>query len=518
MPKPTPPKPNLLERAIASVAPGWALKRHQARGMMALSGGYVGAGYAERFSGWMPGQGDADADTVLSLPELRGRSRDLVRNSPIAAGAIETQVSHVVGTGLTLQSRIDHEALGMSAEQASERQKIIEREFKLWCESKFCDATAQQNFYELQDLTFRSFLESGDTFPVLAGVTRPGWPYRLALQIIEADRVRNTDDKGDTESMVQGIEKNAAGEPVAVHICNRHPGRWVGQVTPKWTRVTIRGASSGRLNVIHLMRKTRPGQTRGIPALAPIIALLKQMDRFANAEVDAAVNSATMALFVRMETEAFQDLFKDEAQQKLISQAQEWDEEIQSPTPGRPNPEFDPFFTACLKQIGIGLNVPYEVLAKHFSSSYSAARAALLDAWRTFKIRRTWLADNFCQPVYEEWFAEAVTLGRVEAPGFFADPAIRKAWCGSKWSGDGPGAIDPEKEANAAEKRMAIGLSSLPEEKIAYDGGDWETSHAMQKVVKERRIADGLEQDPAAAAAPAAGRPGAPPPAPRPAP
>jgi lambda family phage portal protein len=251
------------------------------------------------------------------------------------------------------------------------------------------------------------------------------------------------------------------------------------------------------------------------------------MDRFATAEVDAAVNSATMALFARMEADAFGDLFDEDARKKIITDAQDWDgtlqsgrvtqllpgEEIQSPTPGRPNPEFDPFFAACLKQIGIGLNIPFEVLAKHFSASYSAARAALLDAWRMFKIRRTWMADNFCQPIYEEWFAEAATLGRVEAPGFFADPAIRKAWCASSWSGDGPGAIDPEKEVNAAEKRMAIGLTDLATEKSEYDGKDWEAVHAQRVIEVTRRRADGLEQDPAKIAEAAANRPQPRPPA-----
>ena len=70
-----------------------------------------------------------------------------------------------------------------------------------------------------------------------------------------------------------------------------------------------------------------------------------------------------------------------------------------------------------MRQIGMALNVPHEVLTKHFQASYSAARAALLDAWRTFRIRRDWLARRFCQPVYEEWLADAVASGLISAPG-----------------------------------------------------------------------------------------------------
>jgi capsid protein len=155
------PAPSLLDRAIASLSPQWALKRHQARAAMAMTGGYTGAGYRESLSYWQPGIGDSDADTIRDLRELRARSRDLVRNSPIAAGAIETQVTHVVGTGLSLQPRVDATMLGLSDDQASEWQATVQNLFSTWAQSEYADALGQNNFYELQDLAFRSRLESG---------------------------------------------------------------------------------------------------------------------------------------------------------------------------------------------------------------------------------------------------------------------------------------------------------------------------------------------------------------------
>jgi hypothetical protein len=131
----------------------------------------------------------------------------------------------------------------------------------------------------------------------------------------------------------------------------------------------------------------------------------------------------------------------------------------------------------------------------NFSSSYSAARAALLDAWRFYRGRRDWLATYFCQPIYETWLAEAVSLGRVAAPGFFADPAIRKAWCDAEWVGDGPGSIDPLKEVSAAEKRIALGVSTVSRESVAYDGVDWRIKHKQRIVEVEERRAAGLEAE-----------------------
>lgn len=501
-------QPNAVERAIAAISPQWALSRHKNRTAMALTGGYTGAGYNERLMNWQPGVGDANADSVRDLRELRARSRDLVRNSPIASGAIETQVAHVVGTGLTLQSRIDAELLGLDDDAAAKWQSDTEKEFRLWAESEYSDAYEQLNFYEQQDLAFRSSLESGDTFVVLASKKRAGWPHPLALQVIEADRVSNPDGAMDKPELTAGIERDANGTAVAVHIADRHPGQYVVKGTVKWTRVALRG-KSGRRNVLHIMRKTRPGQTRGIPALAPIIEKLKQLERYSAAEVDAAVNSAALALFAKMSPEAFTDLFDDDAQAAYMAQAKRWDgtvrsgavvnlmpgEEIENPLQNRPNPNFDPFVSAVMRQIGIGLNIPYEVLSKHFQSSYSAARAALLDAWRTFKIRREWLAGKMCQPVYDEWLADAVASGRIAAPGFFADPAIRKAWAGAAWIGDGPGAIDPSKEADAARTRLEIGLTTLAEEIVAFDGGDWEQKHKQQKRERDERVEAGLAQD-----------------------
>lgn len=523
MRKPPPPlKPSVLDRAIERLAPAWALRRHQARTTMALSGGYVGAGYSERMAYWQPGVQDADADTLGDLRELRARSRDLVRNSPIAAGAVETQVTHVVGSGLTLQSRIDAEALGLSSDEAEAWQAATERRYRLWASSTYCDVADELTFAEQQDLALRTRIESGDAFVVLASKPRPGWPFTLALQIIEADRICNPQFRQDTETVAGGVERDADGAAVAVHICNRHPGSMlVSSANTTWTRVPMRG-SSGRRNVLHLKRKLRPGQSRGIPELAPIIGTLKQMSRYSDAEIDAAVNSAAQAVFVKMDPDSFTDLFNDEAQGRLIDSASRWDgtlrsgaavnllpgESIEAPALGRPNPNFDPFMSAFMRFVGIGLNIPYEVLSKHFQSSYSAARAALIDAWRTFNVRRAWLASKLCQPVYEEWLADEVANSRIAAPGFFADVLVRAAWCGTTWSGDGPGALDPLKEAKAMRERMDIGVTNLAEETVAYDGGDWEQKHRQRVREKRERVEGGLEAA-VGALAPAAG-PGAP--------
>jgi capsid protein len=171
-------------------------------------------------------------------------------------------------------------------------------------------------------------------------------------------------------------------------------------------------------------------------------------------------------------------------------------EKVDFANPGRPNAAFDPFMMAILRQIGMRLGIPYEVLVMHFTASYSAARAALLQAWKFFSVRRYWLACNFCQPVYETFLAEAVALGRISAPGFFTDPLMRMAYCGSEWQGDGMPAIQPMQEAEAIEKRIDIGLTTLQTETAAYDGRDWEANQAQRAREQLARKAAGLLPEP----------------------
>jgi capsid protein len=106
------------------------------------------------------------------------------------------------------------------------------------------------------------------------------------------------------------------------------------------------------------------------------------------------------------------------------------------------------------------------------------------------------MATDFCQPVYVLWLDEAVAKGRVKCPAYFASPAIRAAWQGAMWIGDGPGSIDPVKEVDAAQKRVDMGISTLETESILHDGGDWEVKHEQRAKEEEMRNKAGLNKEP----------------------
>ena len=148
----------------------------------------------------------------------------------------------------------------------------------------------------------------------------------------------------------------------------------------------------------------------------------------------------------------------------------------------------DKFVLAILQQVAAALELPVELIIKHFTASYSASRAALLEAFKFFKARRVWLAAGFCQPCYEDVITEFVARGILTAPGFFDDPVLRKAWLGAEWVGPAAGQLDPKKEIEAAEKRIAIGISTRKRETAELTGGDWE--QVNEQLIKEKKVRD----------------------------
>jgi lambda family phage portal protein len=496
---------NWIDRAIKFVAPVYSAQRLRARMYDAMVSSYVGASRSDRaLSQWNPRIGDADTDSIFDLEALRSRSRDLIRNAPIASGAINTVVTNVVGTGLLLEPQIDADALGMSEQEADEWEAQTEREWCLFAESNEIDARRMLTFSGLQELAFRSILGSGDVLVILPAIQRPGCPYRTKVQLVEADRLSNPDNKADSTGLVGGVEKDSVGAPVAYHIQSTHPGSVLINQKVTWQRVPAY-ATSGRRNVLHLFNPQRPDQTRGIPYLAPVMKTLKQLDRYTDAEIMAAVLAGMFTVFVKTDagdgalgpmapTSETGGSTSDEDYKigngAIVGLAP--GESIETANPGRPNSAFDPFVESVLRQIGVGLELPFEILIKHFTASYSAARAAILEAWKFFMMRRQWLALNLCQPVYEAFLWEAVLSGRIHAPGFISDPLLRKAYCGALWIGPAKGMINEKAEVEAAGVRLQLGISTLAEETAQLTGGDWDRKHVQQVKEQKLRLKDGL--------------------------
>jgi capsid protein len=107
-------------------------------------------------------------------------------------------------------------------------------------------------------------------------------------------------------------------------------------------------------------------------------------------------------------------------------------------------------------------------------------------------MRRRWFANDFCQPIYEEWLTEAVARGRIYAPGFFDDPIVKAAYCKAEWHGPSQGQIDPLREVRAAEMRVKMSISTLDREAAEMTGTDFNVNHRQR--VKEETMRKELRE------------------------
>ena len=446
---------------------------------------------------------------------LRERSRNLYMSSPIAASAINTNRTNVIGQGLILKAQVDRNILGISPETALDWQKHTEAEFELWAGNKqSCDATGVNNFYSMQQLALISWLLSGDAFCLFKYKDQTALnPYRLRLHLIEADRVSTpyslnqyalnyiTDGQYKNNKIFDGVEIDENGAIIAYHIANTHrSGVAYPTAATKWERVLAYGEKTGTPNILHIMSSERPEQYRGVPYLAPVIETLLNTRRYTESELTAAVIQSFFTAFVTTQN-AEDGMPFNEAEgingHSVAKSDDEYElgpaninimnpgENIEFANPTRPTSNFDTFVKAMVRQIGSALEIPNELLIKEFSSSYSASRGALLEAWKAFRMRRDWIVNDFCQPVYAKWLDEAVATGRINAPGYFYNPLIRKAWQGASWAGPAPGMLDPVKEIQAEKMAIANGFSTRTLSTAKLNGGDWDKN--IEEIASETK-------------------------------
>lgn len=468
--------------------------------------------------GWIIDAGNAEDNIDLYSSTLRKRARDLYAGGGLARSGPETLTTSVVGWGILPKPKIDGDFLGMTDEAREEAEKTIAREFRLWAGNTMCDATRRQNFYGIQQLAFLSMLMSGDVFALFGMKENKRTPYQTTIRLLEADRICNPDSSGDSEGtatdsggrIVDGVETDQEGTVIRYHVASRSPIAENDSSELIWTAIDAFGADTGYPNILHVMTYERPEQCRGIPFVAAEIEQLKQFTRYMNAELAANVVSAMLTCFITSDQDdgsfGMQDAVNkedkvtdDDISLELAPGAVYSlppGKKIETVNPLRSNSQFETFVNTCITVIASSMGIPKEVLTKKYESNYTAARAALLDFWRTVKVYRTRFNDDFNQPIYEQWLSEAVATGRIDAPGFFDDPAVRQAWCGCVWMGASMGHVDPKKEVAAAESRIANNITTQEQEAAEYNGNDWAANIRQRKkeVAAAQELTSLLEQ------------------------
>lgn len=446
---------------------------------------------------WFASSKSAHEDISENLELLRTRSRDLYSGgAPLGKGAIDRIVLNALGSGLRLNVRIDPNLLGMSEQQAIDWAAKTEAEFDYWASSKYADYGHEMNFYELQQLALKSILIDGECLAAFKRFLEPksGMPYCLRIQLIEAERIQTPVNRHNL-IWDEGVALDEFGCVIGCNVKNRNPNsELTGQ--PKLSDVYIPADH----NMVHIFQRERIGQHRGVPFLAPVIEQLKQLSRYTDAELMAAVVSGMYSVFfehtpredgVYGEDEYavesnFGETIEGITADMMMGAIMDLPEGVKatSLSPGRPNQNFAQFVESLAHQIGGALGIPQELLYLHFTASYSASRGALLEAWKLFKYWRGWFADRFCRPVYEEFLREAVALGRIDAPLYERDDFHAKLYSWSEWVGPSQGQLDPTKEVQAAVLKIANNLSTYQRETGELTGEDWDL--VMSALTRER--------------------------------
>lgn len=461
-------------------------------------GGYDGLLSArDRGRIFMPGaRPDTSPDAALlpDLPDLRAACHALMRNAPIARGAINTKATSVVGAGVVPQSQVNRATLkrrlGVSDEWCDDVDTLLDTVFEDWAGSEDSDLARERTFYERQDLAYRGAKVDGDGFEVVTW--RDRGPRRLGttLRWVSGARVANREPfQRDTPELTAGIRRDPDGAATTILIHPRFPG------DPEWRsddviEMPIR-AADGLRQVLHVYRGLADGQSRGEPDLAPVLAFLRTLNSYTNSEVEAADVASRFTVFVKtlsgpaptakplLSTDDPRDDWNGDialGPGAILGLAPNQD--IVTADPKRPNTAFDAFVMSILRQIGVALELPFELLIKHFTASYSASRGAIEIAWAYFNAERAWFVRRHSRPIRARVLIEAAALGLIDLPGFLMDAELRAAYLGASWVGPPKPQIDEEREVSAAQARVAARFSTRQAETARMNGGDWNNVNA----------------------------------------
>lgn len=426
---------------------------------------YDGASTGRRTDGWVTPSSNANVETRGILFRLRDRSRDLTRNNPIAARALQVIVSNTVGTGILPQHK------------APTREEVLAwgSLWNAWAGTTACDADSRLDFYGLQSLVMRTIVESGEVLiRKIPQSAAAGLPVPLKIQVLEPDFLDSTKDgKLSSGQIVQGVEYDAAGRRVAYWLFPEHPGSGAGS------------SASQRIpadQILHLFRLDRPGQARGVPWAAPVIVRLKDLDDFMDAQIVKIKTSCAFTAFV-YDTEAPLD---STGAAKAIGEKLE-PGVIEILPPGKDIKFASPpgadgsqeFVGETLRQIAAAYGVTYEALTNDYSRvNYSSGRMGWLEMNRNVAVWQ-WqvMVSQFCGPVWA-WFRDAATLIGARPEGVSVE-----------WTPPRREMIDPSREIGATVNAIRAGLMSISE---AHRSAGYDSEKVLEEIAADNAKIDAL--------------------------
>lgn len=403
-------KGTLLDRAIATVSPRWAVRREHARMVLDRLHGaraeYEGATQGRRATSWRRKVRDANAElSPRTLMALRGIAHDLVRNNPHAASAVSAIAEHMVGEGITFQLY-----------RNGKHDPDLTKRVRAHLDTTSCDAAGRHDLYGLQLQAARAIVTGG------AAVMRRRWrrasdrlPLPFQLQLLEADYIdmnKHGPAMGASAYAVNGIEFDQLGRRSGYWLYSAHPGA----VRPGSIESKLIPAE----DVAHVFRADRPEQEHGATWLAPIILPLMDFKEYSDAQLLRQKIAACFAVFRIGDSDSADALANDNHEDDDAPELESIEPGMIYDMPGGgdvkfPNPPtvegYKDVSTVTLHAVSAGLGVPYEIVTGDLSGvSFISGRLGRLNFYKK-NATHQWamFIPQFCGSV-QRWTFDALEL------------------------------------------------------------------------------------------------------------
>lgn len=409
------------------------------------------------------------------------RARGLERTNPLVRRYLQLLEVLVVGDdGPRLSSLVTNDD-GSPDELARQQIEIAWRE---WCEGKVTPDGA--TYLEMLNLFVRSRGRDGEGMLFLDDATK-------TIRVIDPLRVPV---HMNSATCINGVEVDPAGFV---------KGYWVSEREDATSRPKLFPAE----NILHVYKRERPAQYRGVTALAPVMVNLELLHRYYRSELAAAQVSAKLRGFITRPVNP--DVVpEDEERPPLIMDtddiaAFELPEgfTFTEANPNHPVAAFGDFVNAIKKDIASGVGFSYDLLTSDLADvNFSSGKLGRQVDLANVRTHQQELIRDVCTPIFNWWLRLSVVDGTLNLPV-------------SKLSRMGkhkftPRAFDtvlrPEEEARAIETELRLGLTSLTRE-LRKRGSNIEAVIEERKAEKELLDAAGLSPAPAAEPPPASAPP-----------
>lgn len=444
-------KPSIIDRAISFISPKRGLERLQYKSALEQQMSmrkYDGAAKGRRTGGWMAANTGANTEIHVALTFLRNRSRELVRNNPYAKRAVSEIANNVVGTGIIPTPKVD-------AILTKNQAKKLKALFDTWADSTDCDYDGHNNFYGLEHLVMHTVAESGEC--IVRKRFDTSRPVPLQLQVLEADFIDTTKWQSETKDggyIYYGVEFNKQGKVVAYWLYESHPGEQVFTTNLQSVRVPSE-------EVIHVFKKERPGQFRGVPFGHSVMLRLKDFDEYEDAQLVRQKIASCFTLFrVKSNVQMVPGSVTSDNDDRLervepgIIDDLLPGETITSATPPDAGATYDQYTKGVLRGIAAGYGMDYVTLTADLTGvNYSSGRMGWLMFHRNVEV---WQWHMFI-PMFGDkswkWFMQIATI-----LGYTKSELVPV-----RWTTPARAMIDPTKEYEATKLAIRSGLKTWQE-------------------------------------------------------